>query len=348
MIETNKITSSIIAPLRHGVIFLLVLAAQLAAQESYRSTYRVAIEKPAQPAQRAGETSTWRFRVLDREGAVRTEILREMPFDIAAPAPAVFEDGTVALIHSFDNVVEFFGTGGGLTKRLFLSAPPRPEYERVIRHAVHDALLVLLISEPGSTSCRLVLFDSQGSILHERTLEGLQATGVAVAPDARTIAAGIRTSGTTGEGEIWLITPDKESSVGGVEEWRSGGVLAKGFPGSFSGGNFSTDGSTFLGRSNVSVTEVDVADGTKRWDYRAPAGRLVVDAVLGTNGATVLTADAPTLENGAWIYRKPVTRVVTSDGRVVSERAVPSVGFKRASLVVKAGITQVEFDGVVY
>lgn len=334
--------------LRLCVQILLLGSASLFAQESYRSTYRVAMEKPAQPAQRAGETSTWRFRVMDREGAVRTEILREIPFDIAAPVPAVFEDGTVALVHIFDNVVEFFGTDGGLTRRLSLSPVPNPEFERVIRHTVHDALLVLLISEPGSTSCRLIVLDARGNILRERTLEGFQATGVAISPDARTIAAGIRTSGTTEGGEIWLMTPEKNSAGGELEEWRDGGVLAKSISGSFSHGNFSADGSAFLGRTNVSVTEVDVVAGTKRWDYRAPAGRLVVDAVLGNNGASLLIADAPTLESGAWVYRKPVMRVVAGDGTVVSERSVPSMGFKRASLVVTAGTTQVEFDGVAY
>lgn len=321
-------------------IFFLGSTALLA-QSSYRETFHVTIEKPAQPAQRAGETSTWRFRVLDRDGAIRTEILREMPFDIAAPAPAVFEDGSVALIHSFDNIIEFFGSDGGLTRRVSLSHVPDPDHERVIRHAVHDALLVLLISEPGSASCRLVVLDTKGNILRERLLEGLQATGVAISPDARTIAAGVRTSGTSENGVIWLMAR-------GMEEWRSGGVRVESSAGSFSHGSFSSDGSTFLGRSNVAVIEVDVAAGVKRWDLRAPAGRLVVDAALGTNGATVLEADAPTLENGAWIYRRPVMRVVAGDGTVVSERSVPSVGFKRASLVVKAGTTEVVFDGVTY
>jgi hypothetical protein len=74
----------------------------------------------------------------------------------------------------------------------------------------------------------------------------------------------------------------------------------------------------------------------------------VVDAVLGANGASVLLADAPTLEKGTWIYRRPVMRVVARDGTVVSERSVPSMGFSKAKLVPRAGTTVVEFDGVVY
>ena len=318
--------------LRLCVPILLLGVTTLLAQTSYRSTYRVTIDRPAEPAQRTGERSTWRFQVLDQTGSVRTQILREMPFDIAAPAPAVFEDGTVALIHSFDNVVEFFGTDGGLTKRLMLSPTPNPEYERVIRHAVHDATLALLISEPSSTSCRMLLVDASGSIMRERSLGGLQATGVAISPDARVIAAGVRTGGGPEDEAIWLENGERVQSV----------------QGGFTNGQFSSDGATFLGRTNVSVVEVNVLNGEKRWEYRAPSGRLIVAAALGSSGSTILTADAPTLERGSWIYRRPIMRVMASDGQVVSERTVPSMGFKIAKLVPRAGTTEVVFDGVTY
>jgi outer membrane protein assembly factor BamB len=254
----------------------------------------------------------------------------------------------VALIHSFDNLVEFFGTDGGLTRRISLSQIPNPDYERVIRHTAHDALLVLLTSESGSTSCRLIVLDARGSILRERELEGLQATGVAISPDARTIAAGLRNSRISEDGVVWMISTEMKPEGGGMEEWRSGGVLAESIVGSFSRGSFSADGSTFLGRTNASVIEVDIVAGVKRWEMRAPAGRLVVDAVLGANGASVLLADAPTLEKGTWIHRRPVMRVVAGDGTVVSERSVPSMGFSKARLVPRAGTTVVDFDGVVY
>ncbi len=318
--------------LRLCVQILLLGVTTLVAQTSYRSTYRVTMDRPAEPAQRTGERSTWRFQVLDQTGSVRTQILREMPFDIAAPAPAVFEDGTVALIHSFDNVVEFYGTDGGLTKRLILSPTPNPEYERVIRHAVHDATLALLISEPASTSCRLVVVDASGSIARERTLAGVQATGVAISPDAGVIAAGVRTGGGPDDEAIWIVNGERVLSV-------SGG---------FAKGQFSSDGSSFLGQTNGSVVEVDVRNGEQRWKYPAPTGRLIVAAALGPSGSTILTADTPTLERGNWIYRRPIMRVVASDGQVVSERTVPSMGFTTAKLVPRAGTTQVVFDGVVY
>jgi outer membrane protein assembly factor BamB len=321
-----------VASLRLCGYLLLLAMSVMTGQESYRSTYRVTIEKPAQPAQRAGETSTWRFRVMDAQGTLRTEILREIPFDIAAPAPAVFEDGTVALIHSFDNVVEFFGPDGGLARRVPLSPVPNPEYERVIRHAVHDATLALLISEPSAANCRLVVLNATGDVVRERLLEGIQATGIVIAPDGILVAAGVRSGIRANDEALWLVN--------GAQDRR--------LEGGFSTGQFSADGGTFLGRTKMSVMEVDVAKGQRRWEYRVRQGQLVVDAVLAPSGTTILTAESPTLENREWIYRRPVMRIMSAEGVVVNERVVPSVGFRKAKLKPGAGSTEVVCDGVKY
>ena len=310
------------------VLGVLVGAVSAMAQRSFRETYRVSIEIPSRAVRNATEEHIWTFRVTDRNGAPVTEVIRAMPVDVAAPEPVMFENGRLLLLHSFDAYAELFGSSGELLKRMPLLDRPTPDYERVVRSAVHASQVIVGVSSEGQ-GVRIISIDDQGVLTVRKQLEAMMITGVAVASDPSLIAVGTVS---------W-----KESEPAYATTFDAAGaawIVPKGF----TTGEF-RDAETFYGRNDRTVSLVSIGNRQLRWSEDVPAGRMIVDAAVTSDGITVLTADKPKWLEGGWIYSGPRLRTRDDSGKIVDEQALPTAGFAKGAVDVEQGRTVVRLDG---
>lgn len=306
----------------------LLAVPSLEAQQSFRGTYKIAVDVPKQAARGVTEETVWTYRVIDDNDVTVTEVNRSMPFDVAAPQPAIFESGRVLLLHSFDAYGEIFDRTGDLIRRFPLIPDPSPDYERVIRCAVHASVVMVGVAQ-GEQGIRIISIDEEGNVSNRRTIEALTITGLAVGEDPEALAIGTMT---------WRDgAPRYETTVlQGPEEWK----VSKGF----TRGKFVAQ-DRFVGLSDRSVYLLSLASKSLLWTDELAEGRLLVDADVSDEGVTILSADKPKWFEGGWIYTSPKVRRLTMTGKTVTESDVVKQSFSKGSLERADGRTVVRLDG---
>ncbi len=307
---------------------MLFLATMLAAQESYKGSYKLSAPAVESVARNTSEETVWRYSVIARDGSVATEIRRAMPYDVAAPEPLVFENGRVLLLHSFDAYGELFDRTGDLIKRIRLVDVPTPDYERTVRSAIHASQAIIGITLEGER-VRIVSIDDEGNLAERRTIEGMNLTGVAVADAPAQVAVG--TMSWKGGSPSYSTTFFEEDA-----EWS--------VPKGFSKGMFLPDG-RFVGTDDRGVYVATLAGHEVDWSEEMPEGRMLVDAAVTENGISLLSADKPAFSDGTWVYTAPRLRTWDLAGKTVNETALRQTHFSKALLRPAGGRVVVEVDG---
>lgn len=309
---------------------LVLASVRIMAQDQSIPAYRVTMARQTSTVRSVQDGSLWTYTVLDNAGSIVTTVRRSVPVDVAAPAPVVLGTGTMVLLHSVDGLAEYYDRRGDLQKRIALLPNAKPEYERIVKAAVHDSLLVLAISEPATSGIRMSVLDAAGSLLSERTITGTSATGVAIAPDSKTIVVGVS--------EWNAATIVERTTV--IEAQRSWSV-----PVGLQAVRFGPEGHMLI-RTNRTVGVVDLVSRTLLWSEGMQDSLLVVDAMLEGGGATILYGRTPVLRSGAWVYSGAVIKTFSDQGTIIAERTIAPHEFIVGRIANSSSGVVMELDGI--
>ena len=319
----------------HRIVLLLFTMSTVAtAQESSRGVYRVTEERIGGAA-RTGESNTIRYTVIDTAGISVARVERTLPYDVPFPTIGVFIDGTLMLVHAFDALIELYSPGGGAVSSVRPLREALPEHERVMRFSVQGSTAVFLVGEPSRPNASVFVVNARGKMLWEEEVAGSMAGGVAVSPDGEFVgASAYRWDGSNPLWETTILT--------------SSGTKVASVPAGFTTGSFSQDGRRLVGFTPREWFLTEVKSGMILFRDLVGGDRMILDAVISGDEASVLVADLPKLEDGSWIYSHPVLETRDNNGSILRSETYPVASFKTAKLLPSGSSLKAEFDGAVY
>jgi len=312
-------------------LFLLVCASASAAfaQDSYRGMYRVEVDGPVRVSRRSGGESVWTYTITRRDVSGVTIVRRSVPYDVARPAAFVFESGRLLLVHGADGIAELYDKRGDLRTRTSLTEVPQPDPERAVLVAMHEKTAVMSISDAQGSGITLVRLDEEGTIVTRRELEGVAASGIAIAEDPELHAV----SALRWNENIVSYTTH---IVRGAEVWTA--------PVGFKKAVFD-ERDRLYGMNDNEAFGLSLRGKAIVWRMQEEAGRVVLDAAITTDGVSLLSAGKPEWSEGKWIYTAPMLKQVDKGGIVISDVPLPRAKFSRGELLRVAGQVSVLLDG---
>jgi hypothetical protein len=175
------------------VLGLLNISAE--AQTSRNDEYTAIIVRRA-GAKTHREHNTWVARVVDRRGATRYQISKDIAFDTQFPAIYLTDDGASVVVRVFDGLVEFYDGAGNLVRTLEPFGRKTTEHEQTIKCNVAGNRAALLFSTPEANNATLLLTDVSGRELWRKNLKEKQAAEVFLSRNGKYVVAGSYTFGT--------------------------------------------------------------------------------------------------------------------------------------------------------
>ena len=267
------------------ILTALFVFSALQSQELNRGSYNLRVEEMR------GVESSIQLTLTGVSGTVLYQIKREMPYDTPRPLVHLFADGTVMLVDAFAGVFEGYGENGRMTDRIPLEEKIRPNHERIVFVTGNDSTAILLISEPGQSSSRIMLLDAGGMRKLDHPVGGTFASGLALSPNGTSIATGTYS---------W-----EGSSLSFKTEFlKTDGTPVLSISREFKGGSWSPDGILFAmyGRKEAIVIDVSKNEILATTDL---GDSKVVHEVFWDNSVPLISCSPPPkFESGAWVYSR--------------------------------------------
>jgi hypothetical protein len=268
------------------ILILLMIPLILSYSQSGVSSKFYTDRSVSYSAKSPGDKSEISFKVFSGEEK-KYEFSRMINYDEPFPSLQVFEDGSAALIYSFDGRVERFNMKGKFEGELNLFKEGKADYERSVYSSVSGDLLVLGISGLNLNNCEIIVLNNYGNLINRFNIDSDYLSGILISQPNNLIA-------------VSTYSWEYESLIEVIKFYSVDGKLNDSISGQFSSAKIVED--ALIGFTNKSCFYTELSNLSDIVYSTADNGEILLDMILHDYKIYLAASKHPVLSNGEWLF----------------------------------------------
>ena len=268
-------------------------------------------------AKNAREQNTWTAKILDRQGGVRYQLTKQIPFDVQFPSIVLADDGGSVVLRVFEGIVEFYGSDGNLVKSYEPFGRRTAEHEQIIKCSVAGNRVALLFSTPDASNATVVMMTLRGEEMWRSSLKAKHAGEVFLSTNGKLVAAGSYEVGRT--------------ILRSTEVFDDFGMRIRELNMLFRTADIADDGRIVLAdKNNIVLASLIDKNSSAAWTSRVP--NQVITSARWVRGFVAFVIESVHLPKGSPMYEHPSLIVLNLKGNEVARTSLRSSSPKPAAL----------------
>lgn len=303
------------------ILILIVFTSLLNAQYTVERTVKGGAEK-------FGETNTEIFKVFSNGNLIYT-IERTRNYDDPFSEAKTFEDGSLVVVNSFVNQIDFYSNLGDLTSSIEKIDDEKFSYEKTIYFDPSKDEVALLISNEKSGESRIDIYSKFGNKISSLKVEGNKGSGILFDQTQDLIVYS-----TIGWNNVNLIERTIGSDKYGNIKFQTDNIFSEG----------EIENNIFAGYSNRSLIVIDLNKNEILKNLKTTSS-IISDSQIEKNEIYFVETNAPKFANNEWIYSGCKVMKYSIEQDKTEEVKSLNKSFSKISFIPSSGNVELILDG---